>query len=218
MTLIKYLLADGERSLTLFLHSAAIKAVEALLVEKNGKAYVKCQVRGKEVLAKPEEIIRQLWIHRLMAHYRYPVSRLQVEYPITFGRDTSKRADIVIMDADRPTVPYVIVEVKREKAKNGNEQLTSYTHATGAPLAMWSDGSQAIPWHRKNPHYFCLGPVSNAYRAVESHTRRRLRQWLCAKHRVRGMGTGRFSDAHLHDVLGLVRLTTRTRSFPWANP
>ena len=66
-------------------------------------------------------------------------------------------------------------------------------------------------------NYFCLGPVSNAYRAVERHTRRRLRQWLCAKHKVRGMGTGRFSDAHLHDVLGLVRLTTRTRSFPWAN-
>jgi RNA-directed DNA polymerase len=67
-------------------------------------------------------------------------------------------------------------------------------------------------------NYFCLGPVSNAYRAVERHTRKRLRQWLCAKHKVRGMGTGRFSDAHLHDVLGLVRLTTRTRSFPWANP
>jgi RNA-directed DNA polymerase len=67
-------------------------------------------------------------------------------------------------------------------------------------------------------NYFCLGPVSNAYRAVERHTRKRLRQWLCAKHKVRGMGTGRFSDAHLHDVLGLVRLITRTRSFPWANP
>ncbi len=65
-------------------------------------------------------------------------------------------------------------------------------------------------------NYFCLGPVSNAYRAVERHTGRRLRQWLCAKHKVRGMGIGRFSDAYLHDVLGLVRLITRTRSFPWA--
>jgi type I restriction enzyme M protein len=127
MPLIEDLLAEGERSLTLFLESPAIKAVEALLLEKSGKIYVKCQVRGKEVLAKPEEIVRQLWIHRLTAHYRYPISRLQVEYPITFGRDTSKRADIVIMDADRPTVPYVIVEVKREKAKDGKEQLKSYT-------------------------------------------------------------------------------------------
>jgi hypothetical protein len=30
-------------------------------------------------------------------------------------------------------------------------------------------------------NYFCLGPVSKAYRAVERHARRRLRQWLCAK-------------------------------------
>ena len=30
--------------------------------------------------------------------------------PDTFGRDSSKRADIVIFDADRPTVPYTIIE------------------------------------------------------------------------------------------------------------
>lgn len=52
------------------------------MTEKNGKPYIKCQVRGKEVQAKPEEIIRQLWIHRLKTHYQYPVPRLQVEYPI----------------------------------------------------------------------------------------------------------------------------------------
>jgi hypothetical protein len=28
--------------------------------------------------------------------------------------------------------------------------------------------------------------------------------------------TKQFPEAGLHDVLGLVRLTTRTRSFPWA--
>ena len=54
-------------------------------------------------------------------------------------------------------------------------------------------------------NYFCLGPVSKAYRAVEQHARKRLRQWLCAKHKVRGRASGRFLDADLHDVLGLVR-------------
>jgi group II intron reverse transcriptase/maturase len=34
-------------------------------------------------------------------------------------------------------------------------------------------------------NYFCLGPVSHAYRALERHARRRLRQWLCAKHKLR---------------------------------
>jgi group II intron reverse transcriptase/maturase len=65
-------------------------------------------------------------------------------------------------------------------------------------------------------NYFCLGPVSKAYRAVEQHAGKRLRQWLCAKHKVRGMGTGRFPDVHLHNVLRLVRLTARPRSFPCA--
>ena len=65
-------------------------------------------------------------------------------------------------------------------------------------------------------NYFCLGPVSKAYRAVEQHARKRLRQWLCAKHKVSWPGTGQFPEPALHDELGLVRLTTRTRSFPWA--
>jgi len=67
-------------------------------------------------------------------------------------------------------------------------------------------------------NYFCLGPVSQAYRAVERHTRRRLRQWLCAKHKVPGAGTARYPDDTLHEAFGLVRLTQRTASFPWATP
>jgi len=58
-------------------------------------------------------------------------------------------------------------------------------------------------------NYFCLGPVSTAYRAVEQHARKRLLQWLCAKHK-------RFPETSLHEVLGLVCLTKRTRNFPWA--
>jgi RNA-directed DNA polymerase len=65
-------------------------------------------------------------------------------------------------------------------------------------------------------NYFCLGPVSKAYQAVERHSRRRLRQWLCAKHKQQGAGTKRYSDELLHAKFGLVRLTHRTASFPWA--
>ena len=120
-------------------------------------------MRKKDVQAKREELVRQLWLHRLAGEYKYPVSRLSVEYPITFGRDSSKRADIVVYDADRPTVPYLIVEVKQGKLKDGKEQLRSYTHATGAPLAMWCNGVQSITWHRKNPNYFVEIPdVVNA--------------------------------------------------------
>ena len=65
-------------------------------------------------------------------------------------------------------------------------------------------------------NYFCLGPVSKAYRAVDRHARKRLRQWLCAKHKVSWPATKKFPDAAMYNVLGLVCLPKRTRSLPWA--
>ncbi len=66
-------------------------------------------------------------------------------------------------------------------------------------------------------NYFCLGPVSPAYRALDRHSCQRLRRWLCGKHKVRNRGLSRFPDRHLYEVLGLVRLSDRTHNFPWAN-
>ena len=67
-------------------------------------------------------------------------------------------------------------------------------------------------------NYFCLGPVSKAYRAVDQHTRKRLRQWLCIKHKVRWPGKKQFPTVSFYEVLGLVSLTERTASLPWAKP
>ena len=63
--------------------------------------------------------------------------------------------------------------------------------------------------------YFCLGPVSQAYRKIDQHVCRRLRQWLCAKHKVPDQGTARFPDQYLYQALQLARLVPRTRTFPW---
>jgi group II intron reverse transcriptase/maturase len=65
-------------------------------------------------------------------------------------------------------------------------------------------------------NYFSLGAVSAAYRAVDYHVRERLRRWLCRKHGVDTRGPTRFPDQHLYDVLGLVRLCAKKRSFSWA--
>jgi len=65
-------------------------------------------------------------------------------------------------------------------------------------------------------NYFSLGPVSNAYRAVDRHASERLRRWLRKKHKQPGQGIARFPDEHLYNVLGLQRLSVRTRNFPWA--
>ena len=66
-------------------------------------------------------------------------------------------------------------------------------------------------------NYFCLGPVSTAYRAVDSYAKMRLRLWLRTKHKLSGRANGMFPDTHLYGALGLVRLDRRTRNFPWAN-
>jgi len=66
-------------------------------------------------------------------------------------------------------------------------------------------------------NYFCLGPVSRAYAAIDRYARYRLRRWLCAKHKEYGQGRKRFPARYLHEVLGLVQLAPRTSSFPWAN-
>ena len=58
-------------------------------------------------------------------------------------------------------------------------------------------------------NYFCLGPVSKAYKAVDRHVCRRLRQWLCAKHKVQGQGTKEFPYEYLYETLKLARLEKR---------
>jgi type I restriction enzyme M protein len=131
-----------------------VSMVEKRIEMRNDKPFILCLIRNKWFAAKAEEIVRQLWLEHLHRRYGYSLARLAVEVPVTFGRDTSKRADIVIWDADRPTVAYCMVEVKKANARDGKDQLKSYTHATGAPLALWSNGTTPVVWYRKNPNYF----------------------------------------------------------------
>lgn len=66
-------------------------------------------------------------------------------------------------------------------------------------------------------NYFCLGPVTGVYRTIEKHVRRRLRYWLCAKHRVRRGEYARFPNEYLHHELGLIQLEGRPHRSLWAN-
>ena len=65
-------------------------------------------------------------------------------------------------------------------------------------------------------NYFCLGQVSPAYSAVNQHAVRRLRQWLCRKHKTRFGKFVHFPDARLYDEYGLTRLTRQTIGLPSA--
>jgi type I restriction enzyme M protein len=144
--------SDVKHGISLFT-ADEIKAIENLIIEKDGKYYIKCQIKDKYKIAKPEEIIRQFWIYRLLNEYNYPKDRIDVERVIYFGSRDSGLADIVVLREDRQH-PYIIFEVKRPQRTVGLEQLKSYCNAEGAPIGVWSNGNEIIRLHREEPNIF----------------------------------------------------------------
>lgn len=145
-----------------------ISVIESAIFMKPVKGveapYIKCFVREKDIKLTPEEAVRQLYIYKLIHEYGYPTNRIQLETPIHFGREI-KRADITIMDKDCPTVPYIIVELKKPKLTDGKEQLKSYCNATGAPIGVWTNGEQVSCYNRKDPNFFEM--ISDIPRATQ---------------------------------------------------
>ena len=139
-------------------HAKLIEALENEITVKatpDGKQvpYVKCVIRDKEIKLTPEEVVRQLYTKILIDDYGYPKERITYEFPVHFGRET-KRADIVIRDAGDFTVPYIIVEVNNQAAEGGRELLKSFTIATGASMAVWTNGNSTAYYQHKTPSCF----------------------------------------------------------------
>ena len=154
--IIQTILKDSNYDINLFdEHEIQALRKEILTQTVKGKetAFIHCPIRRKAIQLKPEELIRQLYAARLLKRYRYPRERVRFEHLVNFGRE-KKRADIVILDKDRPDTPYIIVEVKKPKLQDGKDQLRSYCNATGAPIAVWTNGQQISHYHRKDPNYF----------------------------------------------------------------
>ncbi len=154
--IIQATLKDSSYHLSLFPKMKLMLFAQKIVIkESKGKKtpFVTCIVRDKDIQLKPEEIVRQLYAARLIQQYGYPKKRLTFEYSVTFGRE-KKSADIVVFDKDRPDTPYIIVELKKPKLKEGKDQLRSYCNATGAPMSVWTNGEKISHYHRKDPNYF----------------------------------------------------------------
>ena len=149
--IIQTILRDSNYHLDLFDTSEIQSLRQRIEGKKTPITY--CPIRGKAVQLKPEELIRQLYVERLLNRYHYPRERVRFEHLVNFGRE-KKRADIVILDKDRADTPYIIVEVKKPKLQDGKAQLRSYCNATGAPIAVWTNGQQVSHYHRRDPNYF----------------------------------------------------------------
>lgn len=64
--------------------------------------------------------------------------------------------------------------------------------------------------------YFCLGPVSDAYRAVNAHVRYRFRRWWGAKHKTRSFGPCWYWSPWLERTFGLLQLRWDPTRLPHA--
>lgn len=154
---ISEILRDSNYKLTQF-NLVEIQSLENRIEVKKDKKgneipYIECLVRKKDIRLAPEEVIRQLYVQTLINEFNYPLNRIELEYSVSFGRE-KKRADIVIFDKQQVTSPYIIVELKKPKLKDGKEQLKSYCNATGAPIGVWTNGDSISYYNRRDPNYF----------------------------------------------------------------
>lgn len=131
-------------------------------VGEKGKYYIHCLKRDKEILlfneeknlTKPEEVIRQLWIYKLVNNYGYPLDRIDLEKDIKFGHEIhAKAADIVVYRDDKIT-PLIIIETKNPSEKKGLDQLKTYINSEGAPIGVWSNGVEKVVLYRPYPREF----------------------------------------------------------------
>ncbi|MGI8906779.1 MAG: N-6 DNA methylase [Candidatus Sumerlaeaceae bacterium] len=146
------ILKGSEYALTIF----SAKDVASLKIfDKGGKPYVTCLATCKARPAKPEEIVRQLYLKKLLEDYGYPKDRIALEKRVYFGSSVhEKAADIVIWEKGTTDTPYIIIECKKPKRKDGLEQLKSYCNAEGSPIGVWTNGGETIYLHREDPNLF----------------------------------------------------------------
>ena len=125
-------------------------------VNDEGKqvARVNCVVREKEIDVKPEEIVRQLYVHKLIEEYNYPKERIDLEKIVPMGRDDKKRADIVVYEDEHKTAPYIVVECKAPGQKKVDGQLEGYCKTLGASVAIEVDGGEVKEYYfnRQSSH------------------------------------------------------------------
>jgi group II intron reverse transcriptase/maturase len=184
------------------------KRWEARIVNYADDLVICCRSHAEEALAAMRDILAKLKL--TVNESKTRVCRLPEEkfdfLGYTFGRCYSPQTGRAYVGTV-PSKKRVIRLCAAIREMTGREKLLLDQGTVVAKLNRTMKG-----W----ANYFCLGPVSKAYRAVEQHACKRLRQWLCSKHNLAWPATKKFSDAVLHEELGLVRLSTRTHSFPWA--
>lgn len=122
------------------------------------------QVYTEDGKSNPEEIVRQLWVYKLIHFYNYKVEQIVCEIPIQYGVEVNaKFADIAVYrNATKETVK-LLFEIKKPKRKDGIEQLKSYLGAKGNPIGIWSNGSDRLILYKpQNTDFDTLSEIPKA--------------------------------------------------------
>ena len=170
---------DVKHGISLF-NSNEINAIKRLIIEQEGKYFIKCQIKNRYKIAKPEEIVRQLWIYRLLNEYNYPKKRIGVKKTIYFASGIEPHAvDIIVFKEDLKNY-HILFEIKKPGRTAGLEQLKSYCNTEGVPIGIWSNGDEIIRLYREEPNLFVEIPripkISETLKGIL--TERRVFKWL----------------------------------------
>lgn len=125
----------------------------------------------------------------------------------TFGRFYSPRTGRAYIGT-RPSKKKV-----QRLCRETSEMTVSSTTLLDEEVMIGRLNRKLIGW----ANYFRLGAATRAYRVIDQHVTRRLRQWLCRKHKVQNGKYIRFPDPFLYQQLGLAKLGEFRRSSVCAN-
>ena len=179
---------------------------QAFIVNYADDLVLCCRGQAQEALAAMRAMMIQLKLTVNESKTRVcEVSKERFDFlGYTFGRLWSPRTGR----------PYLGVCPSKKRIQRLCERISELTDRRYTPRAsremVAGLNRLAVGW----ANYFCLGSVSKAYRIVDEHLRYRLRMWLNHKHKVR-LGVHPI-DAEESRVLGLICLTGRKGSLPWA--
>ena len=132
----------------------------------DGEAGVECIIRGKNddgeyFKLTPEEVVRQLYAHKLIETYGYSKEQIKFELPAVFaGKEIikDKRIDIAVFDKDDHNKIIMIIEVKRPEIKDEHEtdgaevttpfqQMQSYCRAKQPLIGVIANGDNLLKFY-----------------------------------------------------------------------
>ena len=127
--------------------------------EREGKKYVKCMIRNRQLVLQPEELVRQAYLYYLVEGLGYSSMKIAVEKGLKVN-NLRRRFDIMVYD--KKLEPYILVEVKSmfvDLTIDVLEQVSHYNLVYKVPFMVVTNG--------KDQHVFQLDETGQQYKKIE---------------------------------------------------